>query len=92
MVNCEFPDLCLIHNIYLFERFPDCVWVGEVARVPQPLQGTPDDLPVRALEVSLVGRLSRLGGDRRQVLQHPQQLQRREVCTICTVYTVQPVC
>ena len=32
--------------MYLFEWFPDCVWVGKVAGVPEPLQGTGDDVTV----------------------------------------------
>ena len=50
------------------------MWFGEVAGVPEPLQGTTDDVTVLRLELPLVGGLGGLRGDRGQVFQHPQQL------------------
>ena len=59
---------------HLFEGLPDGVRVRVIDRIPQPLQGTVDGLPVLRLEVPLVGGLRRLGGHGCQVLQYPQQL------------------
>ncbi len=73
--------MCVCVRAYLFERFPHCLGVG-ADWIAESLQGGVDDLPVHALEVTLVGRLRGLTGNEGQVVQHPQQLHMHKHTTV----------